>query len=306
MKKTVIVALIVAGALIISGVVMVVIGLSSRPVWTWNVPKTEINPVTVEITEDFDELWVEEISGDILLAASDDGKCRVESWETEHQKLNTKLVNGRLYIERENHEGWKTIFSGEMDFDGHKTVVYLPKDAYDRVHLETTSGEIRAAEKFTLGDVYLHSTSGEIELANAAAGEVNISATSGDLFLSDITAGGVLVSATSGSISIAKATCGSLEMKTTSGDFSVNDVAADSSVKAKTTSGDISFDRLKGEEIAMETTSGDIKGSIVGPMLRYESETTSGDIKVPDAQENGGSFRAKTTSGDIEISEINE
>lgn len=306
MKKTAVV-LIIAGGLILIGIALIVAGFASADKWGGKLPKTERNSVSLEITEDFDELRIEETSCDIIVMASDDGKCRVESWETESSRLVAEVLNGSLYIERENHWEWKNFFSDNSGLSGNRTVVYLPKDIYKKAELKTTSGDIRVAEGLEFGSVMLHSTSGVLDICGITAEETDASVTSGSILVRDTAAGRLTAHSTSGEMIFANVSCETLKIDTTSGEIALDNVSAAISADLKATSADIEFDRLKCEQINIKTTSGDIEGSVVGTMLGYYPKTTSGDISVPNTTDGAnGSCTAEATSGDIRITEVNE
>ena len=318
------------------GIALIVVGLSSVGKWDWNIAEEAVKSVEIEITEDFDEFKIEETSGDILMTVSEDGKCRVESWETENEKLVAQVVNGRLYAEREGRKEWSMFFWKDASGSKYKTVVYLPKEKYEKAELEATSGDIHAAVKLEVGELSMQSTSGNIELSGVTADLATITSTSGEISLKDVSAGDLLTSATSGGIVFNKVTagkaaisctsgdislrnitadaimvsgtsgdiellgtkCGSVELNTNSGELEMEDVAAELAVKMKTTSGDISCVHTDGTEVMLESISGEIDFEhLKGTEILLES--ASGDVKgsIVGAMR----YETKTTSGDIRV-----
>jgi len=297
MKKSAVVALIVAGICIVAGVSMIAVGIGSDGKTVD--PENAIKPVSFEVSDDFENISVNEISGDIILRASDDGKCRVESWESDTEKVSVEVLEGSLLIERKALKKWKPLWDFS-DFSERRTVVSLPKAEYKSMMLDTTSGEIRAFGSVEFEEVLLSSTSGDIALNGITADDIGVTSTSGDMSLSEITAEIIDTAATSGDVRISATDCGKLQIDSTSGDIWITAVSAEDSLQLETTSGEIRFESLSAGSAEMSSTSGEIEGSIIGPMV-YHTDTTSGSISVPPADESGGECRIETVSGSIRI-----
>ena len=293
------IALIIAGALILTGIALIVIG-GTCPYKPFNY--LEASPVNVEIVEDFDEVRIETTSDDVEIRVSEDGKARIESQENDERRLIIHRQSGTLFIERENSESWISFWRADR-MDG-KITVFLPQKVYDKLDIVVTSGDIYAADGLKFGSVSLYTTSGDIDVRGITADDIVSHTTSGATEFCDIMAGKIKISATSGNTKLSEVACESLKMHSTSGEHELSDVSVVAAAEIETTSGDIEFERLSAAYINIDGTSTDIDGSIVGPMV-YSVKTTSGDVEIPFSAE-GGECRLKTTSGDITITEIKE
>ncbi len=284
MKKSTKAALITAGICIAAGIGFLIGGgISMSGLMLWDEANTErdVETVKYEFTDNIENVSVSEISGDVLLKVAEDGVCRVESMETDTERCIVFVENGMLTVRRQNTKKW--FFTDLFHFMKCETVIWLPKEEYKALDLDTTSGKISVEGGFAFNDARIDSTSGSITISDFSAGEL-------------------LAEVTSGKIELADVACGSAEVKTTSGAITLKNVAVGAG-KVKAGSGAIRLDKLKAGSIDLETVSGSIKGSVIGPMV-YHTDTTSGSISVPPADESGGEFRAETVSGSIKIERV--
>ena len=86
MRRTAKILLIAAIALIVIGLIVFVVAMSAMG-WDFSkLSSANYETHTVEITEDFDNLFIESGTADIVLRPSDDNVCKVVCYEEENQK----------------------------------------------------------------------------------------------------------------------------------------------------------------------------------------------------------------------------
>ena len=284
--------LIVAAACVAVGAV-IVIGALAAAHGDWrklNTSSAKYEQVTTEVSEAFTNLDISVISDDVRLLPAPDGACRVVADDTLRIRMN-----------QDGHEwsSWSIDF-GPTAPDMGTLTLYLPESAYERVQIETVSGEIDMPSDFAVQSAALTTVSGTVRVSAAVEAGLTIQTTSGDARVQNITGGDVQISTTSGDVSLAGIRAERLELESTSGEIELRDAAASGEARIETVSGEIDLDGFDAETIRIETISGDVEGSIRTPK-RYEVSTTSGDVRVPDSDPNGGLCEVHTTSGDVEL-----
>jgi hypothetical protein len=168
------------------------------------------------------------------------------------------------------------------------------------VELSSTSGDVRLAG--SLGVVRVHTTSGQIEVGDAA--RLDISTASGDLSCGDV-AGDAHVSSISGDCTLRRV--GGLDATLTSGDLRLDLCDGDMSVVS--TSGDVRVGCCGGSDIAVRSISGDVRvGLPAGIRVDAEISTLSGRATLPDpapaadhVDRRPVRLHLKTVSGDIRV-----
>jgi DUF4097 and DUF4098 domain-containing protein YvlB len=169
------------------------------------------------------------------------------------------------------------------------------------VEVNSTSGEVRLMG--SLGVVRIHTTSGDIEVGDAA--RIDVTTASGQLGCGHVS-GEANISSVSGDCSI-KVIDGRLDATLTSGDLRVEECGGD--VTVASTSGDVRISRCAGSDIAVRSISGDVRvGLPSGIRVEAEISTLSGRASLPDAAAAAATgdrrpvrLHLKTVSGDIRV-----
>ncbi len=284
MKKSTMIALIIAGSLFGIGIVICVIaGIMTG----FRFDKTVFNSetptvVTFDIKDEFDDIDIHTVSDDIEILMAEGSKCTVTCTDTENVKHKAEVKDGKLTISEENNSSWLKINFFVVSPE-KKTKVYLPEGTYRNLKINTTSGDVSCRDKFTFSSMDIVTVSGEIGLSGTKTLEtLNMNTTSGDIAISGTDTPGLTIS-------------------TVSGDISLNNSAAGKKIGINTTSGDINILQPLSSDINISTISGDVKGTMSGYSISHE--TVSGDVKLPGKNNGDKKCYIKTVSGDIFISE---
>lgn len=272
--------------------------------------------------QDAVSLNISTISSDIVLKESYDETVRISCYESDRISFNSSINDGTLKIEEKDNRKWYEFLMPFINIKDTPLVVELPKDSWENINLNTTSGEIKAdsfdcssfSSDTTSGDIYLSeisaeneikldTTSGEIILKNSSSETIHAESTSGDTYMSDIKNAALRVSSTSGEIYLTNGSnIPSLSAGATSGDIEIHSFFADK-IGLETVSGEIEFSDIDAETYKMTSTSGDIEGTIAGDetSVTFFTDTVSGDISVPYPSMGDKTFTAETVSGNIEV-----
>ena len=288
------------------------------------------------ITASFDGIEIVSDTADLTLVASDE--CKIEY--TTHKKIiySTEVENGVLKIKLEDNRRWfQKIFSFGY---GNKLTVYLPAGEYSSLTINQATGDIAIPGGYTVGDVKIDLSTGDVCLNNVTCGNFNLKMSTGDVFINGINCanftstgstgdisigdmnanGDVYVKRSTGAISVnTAAISGKLETKVSdgksfltnvsctnfasagnTGDIDMTSLVASERIDITRTTGDVTFDRCDAAEITVSVSTGDVTGTLLTPKI-FQAHATTGKINVPEYWE-GGKCKITTTTGKIEIS----
>ena len=295
MGKGKIVVMIIAAIMVVSGICMLVIGLTvgASPVISIGNKKTaenkEIKIVsdTVDL-DDFDKAKIDLSSIDMIIEKGSDYKLEYRVYEEDVPKYNVSGDKLTLTQPR-NTSFFMFDFRTVADREKEYYKLTLPDDLED-LDLVVSSGDI------TINGINID---GRIDLS------------SGDININDSEGKDLEITTSSGCITIANAEYKKLRFDVSSGDVKITDSGIDK-LKGESSSGYQTFDGLKTDEIDLRASSGDITLTIDGDEDDYsfDIDTSSGDIKVGDKKmeddyESGdgkkGSIKIDTSSGNVTV-----
>jgi DUF4097 and DUF4098 domain-containing protein YvlB len=271
--------LIIAGSLLIFGLVMFVIVMSING-WDFsNLGASRLITNTHEIENSFNSISINTTTADISILPSTDGACRVECYELEKAKHSVSVKDDTLCVELDDERAWYDMIN--FNPDSPKITLFLPFKEY--------------------GSLVINDTTGDLEVCNNLAfGSVDISLTTGDITLSDIQCdGNININLTTGKTQMTNVQCKNLVSKGSTGDLKLENVLCQEKLYAKRTTGDIELDGCDGGEIEFDLTTGDVEGTILSDKV-FITRTSTGDIDVPESI-TGGKCKITTTTGDINI-----
>lgn len=295
MRKTVKLAIAIAWICILLGIVCVggatvAVGFDFEKLNT-----TEMIQGEFTIAGDFSEIDIHSLSADVRLMLAEDDICRVE-YET-RSDVSWKIAHGKLFVETEKSDPIVHIGIG---FFNEYVNIYLPRDTYESLTIDTTSGDVYVFPAFdVVKTVKISSSSGDISFIGTVSESLTAESTSGSVLIREPNAKAVYVKTTSGEVTLSAVYASTVSVKTTSGDVDLESVTAKETLTVNTGSGDIELYCDAGE-IHLESTSGDIEGSI-GSAKHYIVDTTSGTVRIPPNDTSANICEIHTTSGDIEI-----
>ncbi len=319
MKSSTLKTLCISGILVAAGLIIMVLAL----VFSGGIDKLlnapEYKETAYDITENFDGIYIDTTSENIIILPSDEDQVKVITHETDKIKFAVEITNNTLnIIKNDTRSFFEKI---EFNTNSNDITVYLPKKQYDTLEILCISGDVHIAE-FSFSSLNIKQLSGDTELsALTVSGNITLSNTSGDIHISSCSANAINSKNVSGETQIYEFDCNQDMMLTsTSGDIILNNCSADGNISIKNTSGDISLTESAGKcnadmnvisgdialnkfdasSLEMKTTSGDIKGSILSDKI-FSASSNSGDIKIPPSVKDSGTCKCSSISGDIII-----
>lgn len=237
---------ITATILVAVGFVMFVAVMSINK-WDFTKLSTvEYETNTYELTEDFSNIKIDLDTADIVFEKSEDDKCRVECYEDVNCRHEVKVEDGTLVISVDDQRKWYHNIS--LSFQGGaKIKVYLPKSEYDKLEINTSTGDVR--------------------IGCMTFNDMELTVSTGDVFLTDVT-------------------CGNLNSNGSTGDITLKKVIASEKFNINRSTGDVKFEDCDAAEIKVEASTGSVKGNFLTSKI-ITAKSSTGDVDVPKNTEGG-------------------
>ncbi len=286
--------LIIGITLLVLGLLLLFLGTMMSVSWGG----AKVEEKSAEIPGSFTGLIVEELSADVQVLPSTDGKLRLEYKESEFDRLDSSPEDGLLRLTRNDRRPWyRKFFNQSLG----TTTIYLPEADYQLLQLRTISGDLTLEGPFRAEESALHSISGDQSVNGLQTDSLRFYSVSGDLTLSAIDCSGELqVETTSGDITIRKLTAGSLEIESISGDCQMQTAELAGHLSIRTTSGEIVLKESDAKTLDIESVSGDVNLALK-TVKRVEFDTVSGKVNIADSDSFAELCRIHTVSGWITV-----
>lgn len=298
MNKGFKIALIVAGALILVGIVLCIIALALNGFKPFKLGSGTLVEASQTVTEEFSGITVECSDCDVQLLPSSDGSCRIDSKIGQRQKLTVSVKGGVLKVKCEDTRKWYELFG--FHFGSTVLKLYLPKEAYEKLTVSTASGDVAVGAPFSFTEASLRTASGELSFTAQAEASLTLETASGDVTVKGLSGEAkIQISTASGDIDISRVTCAGCTVNSASGEVDLEDVILSGRMQIHSVSGDVELERCDAGSISIHTTSGDVEGTLLTGK-QFKTRTASGDVRVP-SDSGSGACEIKTASGDIEI-----
>jgi|GEM_PF-5063958 len=250
-------------------------------------------------------ICLEELSGDVEVMTSPDGRIRVES--EDWRGLTCALEeDGTLSIKRKRVRKSGKFLGISFDFDYAPTgdvTLRIPEGCAVPVSVSTVSGDIdvRCPDAASLK---VSAVSGDILVDSVTVAEQTaIATTSGDVELKALATNELAVKTTSGDVELCDVAAHTLDLVTVNGDAELTGCAADGRVSAISTNGDLEI----GIESVVanghfETVSGDLAVTLGGNEDVYAIRIKDGPSpEVVYGNPNGNPLVLRTAAGDVEL-----
>lgn len=298
MSRGKIIAMVVAAVMVVSGVSMLIIGLTvgASPIISIGnrnaADGTGIKTVsdTVEL-DDYDKAEIDVSSIDVIIEYGTG--YSLEYVVREGREPAAMVKGGKLSMKQPSQSSFFVFdFRNITDYEHEYYKLTIPKECKRLdLDLEASSADI------TVNGV---SIEGSIDVSS---GDVSINRTKGE---------DLKLTSSSGHIDLANAEYEKLNVEVSSGDISFKDCGIDE-LECSSSSGEMTFDDLDADNIDVKASSGDIVLNIIGKEddYSYDIDTSSGNIKIGSRKLDGDyqteddkskSIKAETSSGNVTIS----
>ncbi len=316
MKKSALIWLIIAIALIIVGCLLFAVVLFTHNFDFKKIGTQTYETNTYEISEEFDKISIDVSTTDISFALAEDGKCKVICKDREKEKHAVSVENGTLNIRVNDTRKWYDYIG---IFTENLTVtVYLSEKEYSSLSIQTHTGNIeipvtiRFAELDITGNtsnitcraaisnqIKIKTDTGDIKVSNSLPKEVYLSTATGKIDINGLICNRLLVETDTGNINLINVMdVGSVQIETDTGDIKLAYCMVDT-LQIETDTGDVKLEQCDADSIDIETDTGNVTGTLLSPKI-FVTKTSTGKVQVPNTT-TGGTCNIKTSTGNIKI-----
>ena len=317
MKTKLIIALVIAAGLIFIGIAVAACGfaMSGFDIKNLTTDPEVTNYMTID--QDFNSIIIDATTADLKILPSTDGKCKIELVERENLYFMPSVENGILTINEIDDRKWYEYIG--IGWSNMSITLYLPKEQYDSLTVELTTGRAQIDSGLEFGKVDIKATTGSVKCEAKVTESLAIKCTTGLIYASGADVDTIKLKASTGSIELCNSSCKTLEVEATTGsiklsevsgtgDFDIeattgkinlSDVVTEGDLTIEADTGDVIFKRCDAANLSITTDTGDIEGSLLSSKVFFY-ETDTGDVELPRTDE-GGKCNIETDTGDITV-----
>lgn len=311
MKKTVI-ALIAAAVLIVSGGLLLFAGLQKADF------DLAQNPVQKAYTASgsFQNIQIDTGTCDVRFFKTD-GDLTVLCPKTEKLEYIVLVEDGVLRISAMDMRKWYDFIG--LNFGEMEITVYLPKESFESLYIQTDTGDIEIPQDFSFDTAELLTSTGNITFAaevnkllstgnstgdtkiyGSCPAQLDVRSSTGEIQLENMQNGGdIRLISSAGEVSAENVTCKNLTSKSSTGDVELENVLVEGTLQITTTTGEVELQNCDASGVKIDTDTGDVSGHFLSPKY-FIADTDTGDVRIPQSRE-GGECRITTDTGDIEF-----
>ena len=318
MKKGTIIALIVAFLLILTGGVILVMGLSYVGD---SAQESKLTQQEMTVKESFDSIHIDTADCDVnfaMFSGRDD--CMVAFREMDGVNHSVVVEDGTLKIKMTDDRKWTDhvgIFHVFGRSESMEMTVYLPAAEYDSLQVKTETGDITLTQEPFFREVMLRSdtgdiscvmgvagdlldcmtSTGDITVQNSAPGSIKLQSNTGDLKVSVVAVDEIHMTTNTGEVDAENVNVQMFTCQTDTGDVELEQVLAEDYLQVFTDTGRVEVDNSDAGTVNIETDTGDVSGHFLTPKW-FSAQSNTGDVNVPHTRD-GGECRIQTDNGDI-------
>ncbi len=313
--------MIVAAALVALGALLFAVAMMVAD-WDFSKLGTEdIITNAYQAETAFTQISIEEDTAKIDILPADDGVCRVVCQERKKMPHTVEVAQDTLVIRLTDTRKWYEYLG--ISFGKTEVTVYLPEMEYDRLTVETDTGDITVSDAFVFETINISADTADIESRADVVTSVNVATSTGDIRLEDVTLGqanlatdtgnvwaerietkGKLGFATdTGDLCMTDVHCGALELESSTGNKHLVRVTVDGTLTARSSTGNVTFENSDAAALSVETSTGNVSGSLRSEKV-FITDSATGRINVPKTVK-GGRCEIITSTGNIDISLLN-
>lgn len=290
--------LIIAIILIIGGSTVFVAVMSAN---NWNfrmLSTTNYTTNTYTSAADFQDISIETSTAKITFIPSDDSSARVVCHEMVKVPHTVTFDDGKLVIKEDDQRLWYDHIG--LNFDSPNIKVYLPRNVYGELNIDSTTGDIVLPADFQFESIRIHTTTGDIQSSANVSGDITVKVTTGDVALTDVTCQNDLsIKVSTGDVALRNVKCNNFSTDGTTGDITMDNFIAVNLLSISRTTGDVTFKDSDAATINIRVSTGSITGNLLTGKI-FTVETTTGSIRVPE-NSPGGTCNITATTGSIKI-----
>ena len=311
MKKVLLIPIIIGGALVVTGGVLLAISIANY--------EDNNTLQTKEYTDlEFNDFQINLSTADLEFKTSDDASKKVVVEEKEKEYHTVEVKDGTLKIDFVNNKKWYEFM--DFSFKKMKVTVYMPAGEYGKNVIDVSTGDVKIPNdfKFTSLDakastgnytvesnvveyININTSTGKINLNALATTKTELKASTGDITLNKLSVTtDVKVKVSTGKVNLKDTSCANFTSKASTGDVTLTNSVIFHHVDVETDTGDVKFIDSDAETLKIKTDTGDVTGTLLTSKVFYVSSDT-GKVDVPKST-TGGMCEVTTDTGDVKLS----
>ena len=313
MKTGVLVSLIVAGGLVVSGGIVTAIAFANGAF------RQDKGNITKEhkIEESFKSFDIKADVSKISFKKSEDSTTKVVCVEKEklYHKVNVK--DGTLKIEQVDEYRWyEKVF---WNFNQSVTI-YLPEESYENLKIRNSTGDIDSEVALSLSEVDIKVSTGDINISNinvdkkievkTSTGDMNfkhiksesldLTSDTGYIKVEDAKVNTYVTSSTStGGKSFTNVRCDSASFESSTGHTTLDDFIVTGHLSMESSTGGVTLKNSDANTLKIKTSTGSVKGNLLTDKL-FRCTSRTGHVDTPPT--SGPICEVETSTGDIILS----
>lgn len=293
MKKRTMIALIVAAALVVSGAVVIAIGLytGGENTYTFSLEERKVT-----IGQTFESIAVQTGDCDVNFVPFDgNADAHIVFMEREKVSHHTSVQGGVLKIRMTDQRQW-------MDFIGFggksmEMTIYLPRKQYESLRVATDTGDIQIPKVLCVKQIQLRSDTGDVLCEGFAEQSVSCFTDTGDMTVKSCAPQKLELRTDTGDVKLQELKATELHLETDTGKVAGEDISC-TTFTCKTDTGDVVLKALTASDyLQVFTNTGDVQIRD-SDTSRINIETDTGDVHVPKAWQQKA-YHIESDTGNI-------
>ena len=272
---------------------------------------------TIDISDDFADIFIETDTADVQFLISEDDECHVVAYTQKNINYDAKVEDGVLNISIHDDREWYEYI--QVGVESSSLTVFLPKNEYSDFTLKGSTCNVLLSDNFKFEDIDIMVSTGDIEASASATGNVSLTSSTGDIDLSDMSAASISLTVSSGYIEVENVvsagdftinvstgdaeienmTCVNFSSEGSTGNLEMENVIASGNITIARSTGTVSLYACDAAELDIKMGTGDVKGVLLTSKV-FITRTSTGKIDVPESTE-GGKCKIVTSTGDIKF-----
>lgn len=270
------------------------------------------------IKDNFNDIKIITDTADIEFVLSENLNSLIVCDEQKNVNHLVKVKDNTLLIEVDDNRKWYEHIG--INFNTSKITIYIPKNEYGKLLIESSTGDINIPKNFKFesidiledtgnitnyASVYenikIKTSTGNIHIKNIIANTIDLFTSTGKVDIIDINCSdNIKINVSTGDANIVDTNCKNLLSKGSTGNISLKNVIAIEKFSIERSTGDVKFKDSDASDIFVRTDTGNVTGNLLTDKVFF-AETDTGNIDVPKviADEK---CEVITDTGDIKIS----
>ena len=208
--------LITAACLLLLGLILFFVTMSTLD---WDFSKlstTEFETNNYELTGDFNSIAIETDTADIIFAITDNGRAKVVCYEPANVKHTVSVENDVLRVNVIDERKWYEFIG--ITVYTPKITIYLSKNQYADLTIREDTGDVKIPDTFQFVNMDIRTSTGDVKNYASALDKMKMKTNTGDIHIEGVTADALDLCVSTGCVNLRNVTCKNL---TSTGDTGI-------------------------------------------------------------------------------------